>query len=135
MTKGKINFFRHEIPYFLSVQCHCRMNQNKNPNHLENQFSFSLTESISISVSEENLFRFGEENGIRATMEQPVNNYLKSPEEIEAEFCFVINSRKAAYQEADDSLDTYGRLKMKTDGYMNIHNLDETLSGFMEENY
>ena len=111
------------------------MTENKNPNHVENSFSFSLTENLSISVSEEHLFRFGGDNGNRATMEQPVNNYLKSPEEIEAEFCFVINSRKAAYQELEDSFDTYGRLKMKTDGYMNIHNLDEALSGFMEENY
>lgn len=111
------------------------MNQTKNPNHLENPFSFSLTENLSVSVIDENMFRFEEGNGIRATMQQPVNNYLKSPEEIEAEFCFVINSRKAAYQDADDRYDTYGRLKMNTDGYMNIHNLDEALSGFMEENY
>lgn len=49
---------------------------------------------------------------------KPVNNYLKTEEEIETEFCY---------------LDV---LKMNKDGYSNIHSLDNiTISGTMEENY
>jgi hypothetical protein len=55
-------------------------------------------------------------------LEQPVNNYLKSQEEMEREFCFVISSR--------DSM-----LSINTDGYINIHNPEEKFSGYMEENY
>jgi hypothetical protein len=61
------------------------------------------------------------------TDKEPVDNYLKSPEEIEAEFSFVLNDRT-------DKLETYGRTFNNTDGYSNIMNFDQP-SGFMEENY
>lgn len=111
------------------------MNQTDTINPMENLFSFSGIENFSVIITGETLFKRNGRNERMPTMEQPVNNYLKTPEEIEAEFCFVINTRKTDFDESDDSNDTYGRLTKKTDGYMNIHNLDEKLSGFMEENY
>ena len=112
------------------------MNQTETINPMENPFSFSGIENFSITLTGDSLFKVeGRRNERMSAMEQPVNNYLKTPEEMAAEFCFVINSRKASIYESDDSNDTYGRLMKNTDGYMNIHSLDEKLSGFMEENY
>lgn len=101
---------------------------------VKNQFSFSGTGNFSMVVEEKIFEVRRDDNEPLPAMEQPVNNYLKTPEEMEADFCFVINSRRA-FQEKDDSFDTYGRLIMRTDGYMNIQGLDEILSGSMEENY
>jgi hypothetical protein len=105
------------------------MNSGEAYMNLESQFNLSISENLSLSNG--HLFRF-EKNSSQSS---EINNYLKTPEEMEAEFCFVINTRKAAFEEKDDSLDSYNRLKLKTDGYMNIHRLEETFSGFMEENY
>ena len=110
------------------------MHQTETLHAVKDPISLSGIEKI--SFTEEIMFTAEMlRNSPTRTMEQSVNNYLKTPEEMEAEFCFVINSRRAAYYETNDSYDTYGRLIKKTDGYMNIHNLDEALSGFMEENY
>jgi hypothetical protein len=68
-------------------------------------------------------------------MQLPVNNYLKAPEEIETEFHYVLNSRKSASPEKNDSLENDAVSIIETGGYMSIHNLEVTLSGFMEENY
>ncbi len=97
---------------------------------LEQPMNVTINENLSLSNG--HLFKY-DKSGISTT--DSINNYLKTPEEMEAEFSFVINTRRAAFQEKDDSFDTFGRLKMKTDGYMNIPNLEETFSGFMEENY
>jgi hypothetical protein len=106
------------------------MNQREDLYQPENTLTLSPSDRLSLSVSDESLFRFAETP--RPTVME-INNYLKTPEEMEAEFCFVINTRKAPYYEVDDSFDTYGRIRKKTDGYINMPNLD--LSGFMEENY
>jgi hypothetical protein len=66
-------------------------------------------------------------------MELPVNNFLKTLKEIEAEFHFVLNSIKTAFNEIPDSLDSFGRMMKKTEA--NINNSGMELSGFMEENY
>ena len=65
-------------------------------------------------------------------MELPVNNYLKTPDEIELEFRYGINPRRLNLRK--DNLSNVTST-MQKDGYLNIHNLDEALSGFMEENY
>jgi hypothetical protein len=110
----------------------CFMNQEDNL-RMEDQFSFSGTDDLSITI-DENYLKIGRNNDPLRAREQPVNNYLKTPEEMEADFCFVINSLRV-FPKEDDSLDGYGRLTKRTDGYMNIHGLDEILSGPMEENY
>jgi hypothetical protein len=93
-----------------------------------NENLFTLSSGVTSTMSEETIFRIGKSSSsiyspaLQAMLEQPVNNYLKSQEEMEREFCFVINSR--------DSM-----LSINTDGYINIHNPEEKFSGYMEENY
>lgn len=101
---------------------------------VKNQFSFSGTGNFSMVVEEKIFDVEGNSNDLLPAIDQSINNYLKTPEEMEADFCFVINSRRA-FHEKDDSFDTYGRQIKRTDGYMNIQGLDEILSGSMEENY
>ena len=62
-----------------------------------------------------------------------INNYLKTPEEIDAELCLEMNTRKAAFAEHKDLSDSYGRIfKNRSD---NAYGPDNNPSGFMEENY
>lgn len=104
----------------------CYMNTAETYFSMESPLRFSINENL--SISDGRVFNFGKN-------EDAVNNYLKTPEEMEAEFCFVINTRRARYQERDSMMDLAGNSNFKTDGYMNTSNLDETFSGFMEENY
>jgi len=71
-------------------------------------------------------------NNDEGIMELPVNNYLKTPDEMELEFRYGINPRSL----------NLGKSVMKaiapitkTDGFPNIHDPDAALRGFMEENY
>ena len=93
---------------------------------MESPLRFSINENL--SIADGHVFN-------NEKRENRVNDYLKSPEEMEAEFCFVINTRRAKYQDRESMLDLAGKLNLKTDGYMNTSTLDETFSGFMEENY
>jgi hypothetical protein len=62
-----------------------------------------------------------------------INNYLKTPEEIDAELCLEMNSKKAAFAEHKDIMESYGRIfKNRSD---NAYSPDYNPSGFMEENY
>jgi|GraSoiStandDraft_1057264.scaffolds.fasta_scaffold15070_3 hypothetical protein len=87
-------------------------------------FPFADTEMLAITVKEEMLRQISEINNGRA-MELPVNNYLKTHKEIELEFQYGIDPRKNGLLSSNTT----------TDGYLNIHDLDNALSGFMEENY
>jgi hypothetical protein len=112
------------------------MNETQNLKPVMNLLSFSSLENLSVSTLEDNFFRITKKsNETPEAMELPVNNYLKTPEEIEREFQSGISSRKAVFQKRKDSLNNSGASIRKTGGYINIHNLDEALSGFMEENY
>jgi hypothetical protein len=55
-----------------------------------------------------------------------INNYLKTPEQIESEICAELIGGPKFFDH---------RLNGKTDGYIHIHGSDEILSGHMEENY
>lgn len=105
------------------------MNAGRPNTNLENQLPFTPGESL--SIFERNYFSFGKQT---PEIEASLNNYLKTPEEMEAEFCFVINTRKALYPEPDFNGNHSG-IKITTDGYLNIPTPEETFSGFMEENY
>lgn len=83
----------------------------------------------------ENEFRFPIGGNISPMRDSSTDNYLKSPEEIEAEFCYVINTRQSLYPELDNVMEIQGRLKITTDGYMNSPELENAFSGPMEENY
>jgi len=92
-------------------------------------FPFSDIQNLSISIKETEVVNNGED-----VMELPVNNYLKTPREIEMEFQYGINPRKIGLHERRGNLNQ-GSSIMNTDGYLNIHDLDQIISGFMEENY
>jgi hypothetical protein len=94
-------------------------------------FPFSSIENLSTILRDEKPARISRKN-TEGVMELPVNNYLKTPDEIEMEFRYGINPRKLNLRK--ESLNDVASIT-KTDGYLNIHNLDEALSGFMEENY
>src|SRR6266496_5329386 len=55
------------------------------------------------------------DHSFRNIMELPVNNFLKTFKEIEAEFYYVFNSIKSAITEIPDSLDSFGRMMKKTE--------------------
>lgn len=93
-------------------------------------FPFTSPENLSITIKEESFF--GENETV---MELPVNNYLKTPQEIQMEFQYGINPRKNGGYDRKSIANRQGSMTITTDGYVNIQNLDETLSGFMEENY
>lgn len=90
--------------------------------------SFDNTENnLPFSVKEEDeLFRARRRRDqVLLAAALPVNNYLKTPEEIETEFLCSLHTRKT---------DT-GMSTPTMDGYTNIHELEKAFSGFMEENY
>jgi len=95
----------------------------------QNLFPFSNIENLTDLLTQEKPRVSNSNEGV---MPLPVNNYLKTPDEIEMEFRYGINPRKLNLRK--DNLHDVASIT-KTDGYLNIHNLDEALSGFMEENY
>ena len=99
---------------------------------------FSQMETLHVLRGEENILTATKtgEQGVQAVEEQVmelrVNNYLKTPDEIEMEFRYGINPGTLHLRM--ESLRSLA-LITNTDGYSNIHDLDKALSGFMEENY
>jgi hypothetical protein len=63
----------------------------------------------------------------------PINNYLKTPEEIDADLIHQVNFQQMIISVEIGS--SYASLKEYTDGYNNIHDLGLINQGFMEENY
>ena len=106
------------------------MTQTQQKNVAQNLFPFSGADNISTLLTEETSVKL--ERISEGLMELPVNNYLKTPEEIELEFRYGVKPGKLNLRR--DNLHDVASI-IKTDGYLNIHNLDEALSGFMEENY
>jgi hypothetical protein len=76
-----------------------------------------------------------DEPGEVPRMELPVNNFLKTGEEIEAEFLFTMSSYKASLSKKENESDTYGRIAKKVESYSNVYNLYPFLCEPMEENY
>lgn len=62
-----------------------------------------------------------------------INNYLKTPEEIDVELCLEMSNKNVAFAEYKDIIDPDGRIfKNRSD---NAYSPDNNPSGFMEENY
>lgn len=95
--------------------------------HYEMPFSFAEIKKKIINSTPPKLMRFDKSLGTS------INNYLKSPEEIDAEFTLEMNNSKTMFVEHDDHFETYGRLIDNSNS--NVHNPDYTHSGYMEENY
>ena len=94
---------------------------------VEMPFSFAEIKSFPVITDQDKNIR----------LEKPsvtsINNYLKTPEEIDAELCLEMNNRKLAFAEHKDLMDSYGRIfKNRSD---NAYSPDNNPSGFMEENY
>jgi len=107
------------------------MIQTQRPDLAGHLFPFSDIQNLSISIKETEILKSSEDVDV---MELPVNNYLKTPMEIEMEFQYGINPRKIGLHERKGNM-SQGTSIMNTDGYLNIHDLDQLVSGFMEENY
>ena len=97
--------------------------------HAEMQMPFSFAEikRTVVNKMQQKKFRFEKNLGTS------INNYLKTPEEIDAEFFLEMNSRKKIFSEHNDHLDTFGRILNISNS--NAYSPDYTHSGFMEENY
>jgi len=110
------------------------MDQVKTPK-TESLFSLTGMKNSAVSFIKESFIQIEKILPFKGKLDkEPVDNYLKSPEEIEAEFSFVMSTRKTDYDRRNDRHETYGRIINNTDGYLNITNPDQP-SGFMEENY
>jgi hypothetical protein len=101
----------------------------------ETLFSFTGFKNSAVSFIKESFSQIEKILPFKGmTDKEPVDNYLKSPEEMEAEFSFVMNTRKDDFDTRNDRYESYGRTPNNTDGYFNITH-PEQHSGFMEENY
>lgn len=101
----------------------------------EPTFSFSELRKkvIDPDLGEKKSFGF-EKPRTNLSLEQTINNYLKTPEEMDAEFSLELNADIIMFKEHIGIFDTYGRIVKNKDGN-NTYNPDSTPSGFMEENY
>jgi len=120
--------FRHEFSIFFE---NSHMNQSETL-IAETAFPFSELKKNVTGVIENKTLRF-ERN--RTGSVKTINNYLKTPEEMDAEFCLEMNTNKLMIKEYSGLFDTYGRLMKNKDGNTNMYSSNDTPSGFMEENY
>jgi hypothetical protein len=67
--------------------------------------------------------------------ELPINNYLKTKDEIDAEFRFVASSHKMELKEKETPSASYGRIVKMAEAYSYLHSIDQALSAPLEENY
>jgi hypothetical protein len=94
---------------------------------VERSFSLSELGSSLVGVIQEKIIRVDKQ------IKQCVNDYLKSMEEIEADFLSTSLSVRPVYVE---QVDRFPFSKSDNlDGYFNTENPGTTISGFMEENY
>ena len=100
----------------------------------KSRFSFSELRKKVAALDEKKIFGF-EKTNTNLPLEQTINNYLKTPAEMDAEFSLEMNTGKLMIQEHRDLSDTYGRLVEYKDDNNKTYSPDDTLSGFMEENY
>jgi hypothetical protein len=99
--------------------------------HLEKGFSLrDLKDSVTNFVQTQ-LDRL--ERKVEQRVLNPINNYLKTPEEIDADLTHQVNFQRVTVSVEIDG--SYAKLKEYKDGYNNIHDLGLINQEFMEENY
>ena len=98
---------------------------------LEKGFSLCDLKDSVVSFVNTQLNRI--ERQVEKKVINPINNYLKTPEEIDADLSHQVNFQKMILSVEIDS--SYAHLKEYKDGYNNIHDLGLINQGFMEENY
>lgn len=102
---------------------------------LNREASFSFSElKQNVAIFEKTIFGV-EKNHANLALVQPINNYLKTPEEMDAEFSLEMNINKSILKEHRDIFDTYGRVIKNKDKNIYAYSPDDTRSGYMEENY
>ena len=106
------------------------MNQ-ENLQAAEKAFSFSDLKDSVVSFVSTQLNRL--DKAMDKQVLQPINNYLKTPEEIEADFSQQLNFQGMVVAVEKNS--SYTKLVEYKDGYINIHDPELINQGFMEENY
>ena len=92
--------------------------------------AFSFTESKSIADLQPRSLGYSR-TATALHLQNTINDYLKTPEEMDVDFYLEMNSLKTHLRDLHTSPDSEGRL---TDNYNNFF-LNNTHSGFMEENY
>jgi hypothetical protein len=101
--------------------------------HLEVEKGFSLSglkDSV-VGFVHTQLNRL--ERKVEKNVLNPVNNYLKTPEEIEADLSLQVNFQGVVL--AVEMEQYFIRTTAHKDGYINIHDPEVMNQGFMEENY
>lgn len=94
---------------------------------VEMPFSFAEIKPFGVTATQDKNLR------LEKTTADSINNYLKTPEEIDTELSLEMNNRKTVFAEQKDLMDSYGRIfKNRSD---NAYSSDNNPSGFMEENY
>ena len=105
------------------------MNQENLP--AEKGFSFSGLKESAVDFVHTQLNRL--EKRVERQVLAPINNYLKTLEEIEADFSHQVNFQGLII--AVEKNGSYANLIEHKDGYINIHDPEIINQGFMEENY
>lgn len=97
----------------------------------EKGFSFSGLKDTVVGFVHTQLNKLEKNVGKRVM--DPINNFLKTPEEMDADFSHHVNfhSMIAAVEKSF----THTKLVEYKDGYINIHDPEIINPGFMEENY
>lgn len=109
-----------------------------NPENQQSEKKFSLTgmKNTVINFVSNQLFRF-DRKYIAAKMVEPVNNYFKTPEQMEHDFSLEMGTPFNLFKEktAEDIYLLAIHNSENKDGYLNTPDPVNINSGFMEENY
>ena len=97
----------------------------------EKGFSFSGLKDSAVTFVHTQWNRLEKE--VERQVLAPINNHLKTLEEIDAEFLRQSNFQGLVI--AVEKNGSYANLIEHTDGYINIHDPEIINQGFMEENY
>lgn len=97
----------------------------------EKGFSFSGLKDTVVGFVHTQLNRL--EKNVEKRVLNPINNFLKTPEEMDADFSHHVNFHGMIA--AVEKSFSHTKLVEYKDGYINIHDPDLISQGFMEENY
>ncbi len=97
---------------------------------LSMETAFSFSDLNPIAVLQHKLFNYNKSK-TDLYLQNTINNYLKTPEEMDADFRLEMNLMKSHLRDQYNQHDTTRRLLEKYNAYIP----DNISSGFMEENY
>ncbi len=97
-------------------------------------FSFSKLKKNVTGVIEKKIFGF-EKSQANLSLVQTINNYLKTTEEMDAEFSSEMNAHTLMDIQHTDIFETYGKVTKSRDGNSYAYSPEDIHLEFMEENY